>query len=522
MEFFIESNTGTITTELYNNSVSLNGSTSPNASSICIAMNSVSKTSLIKNNVFANFTPAQTGVAYHACFYTNAASQYGSASSLSDNNNFYIADTSNGYLFKAITSNYKTLAAWQAAMTLNPGTDANSQVANPYFVNNVTDLHGTSLSVSLDGTGTTPPEYFTTDIDCQARTAPHDIGFDDFASCVANGGIASPAAATICAGKTFVMSATGVSENPFVTYQWMVAETEGGPYADVIDGSGATTTTYTTAKTKKGTFYYVLKATCPSGGSAFSNEVVLEVNPLPTATVTPEGPVAFCNGDEILLTASDGNNRAYQWFDKEVLIDGETNITYLASVKGNYKVRITNTLTGCVKTSDPVKVTVYKKPEAIITPQGPTTFCIGESVVLQANTGSGYTYKWKKGSDFISGATESSYTATEQSNYKVEVSNANGCSKLSDNTAVTVNCKLDGEMQTDVTFAVFPNPATDRVNILLATTTDFEVELTNLTGDRIVLMQNENTIDVSNLAAGVYFIKISTAEQSVVKKLVKE
>src|SRR4029078_3607336 len=122
---FIESNTGTVTTEIYNNSVSLNGSTFPNASSICIAMNSVSKTSQIKNNVFANFTSAQTGVAYHACFYTNAANQYGSATSLSDNNNFYIADTSNGYLGRAITTNYTTLAAWQAAMTSNPGTDVN-------------------------------------------------------------------------------------------------------------------------------------------------------------------------------------------------------------------------------------------------------------------------------------------------------------------------------------------------------------------------------------------------------------
>jgi hypothetical protein len=90
---FIESNTGTITTEIYNNSVSLNGSTFPNASSGCISMNSVSKTTQIKNNVFANFTGAQTGVPYHACFYTNSASQYGSAGSLSDFNNFYIADT---------------------------------------------------------------------------------------------------------------------------------------------------------------------------------------------------------------------------------------------------------------------------------------------------------------------------------------------------------------------------------------------------------------------------------------------
>jgi hypothetical protein len=82
----------------------------------------------------------------------------------------------------------KTLAAWQAAMTLNPGTDANSQVANPFFKNNVSDLHGSYQSVSLEGTGTTPPAYIITDIDCETRTAPHDIGFDDFELCNPNGG----------------------------------------------------------------------------------------------------------------------------------------------------------------------------------------------------------------------------------------------------------------------------------------------------------------------------------------------
>lgn len=486
-------------------------------------MNSVSKTSQIKNNVFANYTTGQTGIANHGCFYANAANAYGNASSLADYNNYYLADYTNAYIGRATTTSYTTLAAWEAAMTLNPGTDVNSQVANPNFVNKATDLHGSSLSVTLDGTGTTPPAYVTTDIDCETRNAPHDIGFDDFTSgCVANGGMISPVSATACAKELFEMSSAGGTDDPSATLQWMVSESSGGFYTDVTGGTGANTDTYTTGKLKKGTFYFVLQVTCPAGGTALSNELMLDVKGQPEAEITPEGPIAICKGDEVVLTASGGSNRNYQWLRKNEPISGATDITYVTGSKGKYKVVVTNSNTGCTNTSPAVRITEYEDPIAIITPQGPTTFCDGGSVVLQANTGAGVTYKWKKGSNFISGATQSVYTATEKGKYKVEVTDANGCVKLSEIVEVTVPCKLDGKMPTDFPVDIFPNPATDQFNILLSTALDFEVELTSLTGERIVLLKNETRIDVSNLTAGVYLIKIATAEHSVIKKLVKQ
>lgn len=518
---FMESNTGTITSEIYNNSVSIDGSTFPNASSLCIVLSCVAKTSLVKNNVFANFTSAQTGVAHHACFYANAASQYGNAGSLSDYNNFYIADTTGGAIGRAISTNIKTLSDWQAAMTLNPGTDANSIVANPYFVNNASDLHPTISSVTLDGTGTTPPVYITTDQDCKPRTAPHDIGCY-FAGCEAAGGTISPSSATACAKDTYIMSANGASDHPSAAFQWMVSETSGGPYAAVTGGSGATTTSYTTGKLKKGVFYYVLEASCADGGTDLSNELMLDVKGQPDAAITPEGPIAICKGEEVLLTASGGSNRAYQWLKKDAPIAGATNISYTAGTKGKYQVLVTNTTNGCTNTSPAVKITEYEDPAAIITPQGPTTFCEGGSVVLQANTGTGLTYRWKKGSNFISGATQSAYTATEQGNYKVEVTDANGCIKLSEITEVIVPCRLDGKMLHELPVMVYPNPTTDMVNLHMETTADFEVELTSMTGERILLLENENSFSVSQLAAGVYFIRISTDEQVVTEKLVKQ
>src|SRR6185436_4547654 len=126
-----------------------------------------------------------------------------------------------------------------------------------------------------------------------------------------------------------------------------------------------------------------------------------------------------------------------------------------------YRVIVTNTMTGCSKTTGGATVvTVNALPPATITPQGPTTFCAGGSVVLAANAGAGLTYKWKKGGNFISGATLSNYTATTGGNYKVQVTNGNGCSKTSGNVTVTVPCK-EGEIIStlnNLDFNAYPNP----------------------------------------------------------------
>src|SRR5690606_2457816 len=59
---------------------------------------------------------------------------------------------------------------------------------------------------------------------------------------------------------------------------------------------------------------------------------------------------------------------------------------------------------------------------ASITPAGPTNFCAGGSVVLNANTGSGLSYTWRRDGQTISGANSSSYTATLAESGRARVS----------------------------------------------------------------------------------------------------
>jgi len=95
--------------------------------------------------------------------------------------------------------------------------------------------------------------------------------------------------------------------------------------------------------------------------------------------------------------------------------------------------------------------------------------------------------------------------------------------KLSPGVTVTVSCKEgDGITSSEPVVSIFPNPAISEINISLSTSEDFEIEMLNIAGERMMLEKNKRTIDVAALSAGVYFIKITTADYVTTEKLVKQ
>ncbi|HYV92290.1 MAG TPA: T9SS type A sorting domain-containing protein [Chitinophagales bacterium] len=178
------------------------------------------------------------------------------------------------------------------------------------------------------------------------------------------------------------------------------------------------------------------------------------------ATVTPTGTVSTCSGVYITLTANSGSGISYQWKKGNTTLAGATNSTYSTKNAGNYKVYESNS-SGCSSTSAATTVTVLAAPTATITPLGNLDICGTGSVVLQANSGSGLTYQWKKGSGDIPGETNQTYTATTKGTYKVVVTNSNGCSKTSAGVKVTKSCRIEestGNEISSVEFLLYPNP----------------------------------------------------------------
>jgi len=68
---------------------------------------------------------------------------------------------------------------------------------------------------------------------------------------------------------------------------------------------------------------------------------------------------------------------------------------------------------------------------------------------------------------------------------------------------------------------LYPSPVKDELNI--SGLSDFEDTIFDLTGKRVLSISKANgNIDVSGLSQGVYLIKINSAEDTVVKKFVKQ
>jgi large repetitive protein len=175
---------------------------------------------------------------------------------------------------------------------------------------------------------------------------------------------------------------------------------------------------------------YTLEVTNAAGCKATSSATAVTINSTPTATITAGGPTSFCQGGNVVLTASAGSS--YLWFNGAAQVG--SNSSYTATTAGNYTVQVTIG-SGCNATSAATAVTVNALPAASITAGGNTTFCQGGNVALTASSGSSYI--WFNGA--AQAGTGSTYTASTTGNYTVEVTNASGCKATSSATAVTVN-----------------------------------------------------------------------------------
>jgi hypothetical protein len=162
-----------------------------------------------------------------------------------------------------------------------------------------------------------------------------------------------------------------------------------------------------------------------------------------TGAITADGPTTFCAGNSVNLT-SDVVGGTYQWRRNGVNIStNATSRTYKASSTGTYTCAAT--CNGNALTSNAIAVTSKTNAAATITSSGATSFCAGDSVILNCtNLGSNYSVQWYRTNVSMENATNYSQIVKQPGTYKVVTRNlTNGCSRISGSSAVVaVNCRL--------------------------------------------------------------------------------
>ncbi|MBL0097502.1 MAG: T9SS type A sorting domain-containing protein [Bacteroidetes bacterium] len=167
-------------------------------------------------------------------------------------------------------------------------------------------------------------------------------------------------------------------------------------------------------------------------------------------------------------------------------------------------------------------------PTVNLTQSGSLSFCAGDSVTLTAN-GTGYQYQWKKNNVNIAGATAKTYAAKTAGVYKCKVTNSCG-SKGSGTRTVTVPCRTsdDNVVQIEEQLSVYPNPATDQLNLEFPFTEgDAIITVVNSLG-QTMLKQNVASADediqvnVQNLPEGLYFITVQNGERAFYSRFIKK
>ena len=136
---------------------------------------------------------------------------------------------------------------------------------------------------------------------------------------------------------------------------------------------------------------------------------------LATATITANGPISFCSGGNVTLTAN--TSSAYLWTP-----GGLTTRSIYVTDPGSYTVRVTNA-SGVNITSAPVTVRLLTEGTVpTITASGPLSFCPTSSVTLTSSSAD--TYRWSNGE------TTRSITVSTSGNYSLVVGTG-GCTATS-------------------------------------------------------------------------------------------
>ena len=213
------------------------------------------------------------------------------------------------------------------------------------------------------------------------------------------------------------------------------------------------------------------------------------------------GSVPACEGDTVTLDAGSGHD-AYSWNT------GETTRSIRVTQSGQYYCTLTQSAEPhCLAYSDTVNLLFYPLPAK------PTVVLSSDTLTASAAT----TWQWLRDGATIPGATGHRHIATENGMYAVRITDAHGCSAVSDQVKVTL-VGVARLAPAGFTLAVYPNPSRDvfTVDVSTSRSVPVDVRVTDILGRTVYTRRVAEgsghrtlSVDLSTHPSGVYYLHAS-------------
>ena len=255
--------------------------------------------------------------------------------------------------------------------------------------------------------------------------------------------------------------------------------------------------------------------------ATFQSMGILSCNPIAL-------PEEICEGNSaILLANASGGTGSYTclWSPAETLSD-PTIMNPVATPTATTTYTVTIDDGDAVITGD---VTLYVNPSPQVDLGADVTICANQTITLDATTPGAVSYLWTPGGYTTPTiVVDSTGVGIGSVTYSVVVTGANDC-EGEDEISITFDpCTFIDDVMNNLSVAVYPNPATNLLNINISGVAESVVyELLNYHGQKVYsrILENVNgsindQIELNTLARGIYYLRLSTNDNVNIRKVV--
>ncbi len=242
--------------------------------------------------------------------------------------------------------------------------------------------------------------------------------------------------------------------------------------------------------------------------------IVFPHPPVPELVISSD---SICNGDTATISlASPVPGYAFTWFLNDTTELQSTDSVLYVAVRGEYKLKITNTVTGCSEWSAPVTLSVGQAPPASV-----NILFNGTSVFVSPFPASGFAVDWYYNGNLVVGQNGKFLTFLGNGEYRAELYNIAYpfCRTATSPDTITVSGINDMNATAVYDVNVYPNPNNGKFRVSFSTdeTENIRLVLTSSIGQVVSerALNNFNgqfneELDVTDLSKGVYVLTIET------------